>query len=172
MDNDKINSKDRKIIDAMMEGARKSAIELSEKTGLTRQTVNKATRRLEEDHVFWGYYPVVNMKALGKKVFIMFLRSKPNLTLEKVLEGISETQKSIKEQKSLIPIYSGFFHGYFDWIIIFSADNIVQANKVVRNWRRKYGDTIEDIQLQEELMSFRCGGFINPDFKKEINGIL
>ena len=70
------------------------------------------------------------------------------------------------------PTITSYFHGYFDWIIIFAADDIVQANKVVRNWKSNYVDTIEDIQLQEELMSFRCGGFLNPDYEEELKNIL
>jgi len=134
--------------------------------------VNKTIKRLEENHVIWGHYPVINMKAIRKKLFIMLLKSKPGLTQEKTLVALSETQKSLKEKKTFIPIYSGYFHGYYDWIIIFAADDIISANKVVRNWKTKYADTIEDIQLQEELMSFRCGGFLNPDYEEEIKNIL
>ena len=55
---------------------------------------------------------------------------------------------------------------------MFATDDIIQANKVVRNWKLKYGDTIEDIQLQEELMTFRFGSFMNPNYEEELNDIL
>jgi DNA-binding Lrp family transcriptional regulator len=168
----KLNDNDKKVIYALLENARQTAVELSNKTGLSRQTVNKTIQKLEENNIIWGHYPVINMKTLGKKIFIMLLRSKPGITIEKTLEYILETKKLLKEQKTLIPMYTGYFHGYFDWVIMFAADDIVQANKMVRNWKSKYAHTIEDIQLQEELMSFRRGGFLNPDYEKELKNIL
>ena len=172
MANNKFELNDRKVIYALLENARQTAVELSKKTGLSRQTVNKTITRLEENHVIWGHYPVINMKAINKKLFIMLLKSKANVTLENVLEAVSETKKSLIEQKNYIPIYSGYFHGKFDWILIFAADDIVQAKKVVRMWKSKYADTTENIDLQEELMPFRCGGFINPNYEEELKNIL
>ena len=50
MTNNKIelNDNDRKVIHALLENARQTAVNLSNKTGLSRQTVNKTIKRLEE----------------------------------------------------------------------------------------------------------------------------
>ena len=168
----KLDDNDKKVIYALLENARQTAVELSSKTGLSRQTVNKIITRLEENHVIWGHYPIINMKFLGKKIFMILVKSKANLSIEKTLEGVSESKKFLGKFKSIILLYTGYFHGYYDWVIMFAADDIVQANKVVRNWKSKYAHTIEDIQLQEELMSFRSGGFLNPDYEEELKNIL
>ena len=41
----------------------------------------------------------------------------------------------------------------------------------MRIWKNNFADTIDDIHLQEELMSFRCGGLINPDYEEELKNI-
>ena len=171
MANKKFESNDRKVIYALLENARQTAVELSNKTGLSRQTVNKTITRLEENHVIWGHYPVINMKTIGKKLFMVLVKSKPNVDLEKTLEAIKISQKELKEKKFIF-LYSGLFHGYYDWMAIFAADDIIHANKAVRTWKNIYTDTIDDILLQEELMTFRCGGFINPDYKEGLKNIL
>ena len=165
-----LNDNDKKVIYALLENARQTAVELSNKTGLSRQTVNKTITRLEENHVIWGHYPVINMKAIGKKLFMVLFKSKPNVNLEKTLEAIKISKKTLREKKFIF-IYSGFFHGYYDWIAIFAADDIIHANKAVRIWKNNFADTIDDIHLQEELMSFRCGGLINPDYEEELKNI-
>jgi DNA-binding Lrp family transcriptional regulator len=167
-----LNDNDKKVIYALLENSRQTAVKLSNKTGLSRQTVNRTIQKLEENNIIWGYYPVINMNALGKKIFTVFLKSKSGVTTEKTLGSISESQKFLREQKSVIPIYTGYFHGEYDWMIMFAADNIAIAIKVVRNWQTKYADTIDDIKLQEELVSFRCGGFLNPNYKEELKNIL
>jgi len=167
-----ISSNDRKILDALMGNARQPSIELSKKTKLSRQTVQKTIRKLEKEHVIWGYQPVVNMRKVGKKLFITLIKTTSKLTKERVQEVIPTLIKVMDEQKDIISIYTGYAHGYFDWIYIFAADDIVQANKMMRRWKTKYADLIEDIQIHEELMAIRSSGFLNPDFKQEIDNIL
>ena len=46
-----LNDNDKKVIYALLENTRQTAVKLSNKTGLSRQTVNKTITRLEENHV-------------------------------------------------------------------------------------------------------------------------
>jgi DNA-binding Lrp family transcriptional regulator len=155
-----------------MRNARQSSVEISEKTGLARQTVHKTVRKLEKDHVIWGYRPVVNMRKVGKKLFVTLIKTTSKLTKERVQEVLPALIKIMDEQSDIIFIYTGYVHGYFDWLYIFAADDVIQANKMMRRWKTKYGDLIEDIQIHEELMAIRSSGLLNPDFKQEIDNIL
>ena len=78
----------------------------------------------------------------------------------------------MQEQDSITLIYTGFTHGYFDWVVIFAANDIVQASKTMRNIKNKLSDFIEDLQILEELMPIRFCGVLNPDYEKDINDIL
>ena len=60
-----ISSSDRKLLDVLIVDARQSLVELSEKTGLSRQTVQKTIRKLEKEHVIWGYHAVVDEGRKG-----------------------------------------------------------------------------------------------------------
>lgn len=167
-----ISSNDKKILDVMMKDARQSSIELSEKVGVSRQTVQKTISRLEEDHVIWGYIPVVSLRRIGKKLFIALIKTTPKITKEKALEIVPIASKGMEEQVGITLIYTGFTHGYYDWIVIFAADGIGQASKIMRRWESKYSDFIEDLQILEELMPIRFCGVLNPDYKEDINNIM
>jgi len=167
-----LSNNDRKILDVLIENARQSLIEISEKTGLSRQTVQKTISKLEREHVIWGYYPVVNLQKMGKKRFIMLIKTSSQLTKEKFLEILPMGRKEITEDIKIMSIYVGITHGFFDGIVIFAADDIIMANKFMRLMKTKYKDLIENIELIEELMTIRSSSFINPEFKKEINEIL
>ena len=85
---------------------------------------------------------------------------------------ISSHRRKSKPRKSDEFIYSGYYHGYYDWIAMIAADDIIHASQAVRNWKSIHDDTIDDILLQEELMQFRCGGFINPNYEEELKNVL
>ena len=167
-----ISSKDEKILDVMMDDARQSSVEISEKVGMSRQTVQKTISRLEENHVIWGYIPVVDLRRIGKKLFITLIKTTPNITKENILEILPVASKGMEEQGGIHLIYTGFTHGYFDWIVIFAASDIVQASKTMRSMQGKLSDFIEDIQILEELMPVRFCGVLNPDYKVDLDNIL
>jgi len=167
-----ISSNDKKILDVMMLDARQSSVELSEKVGMSRQTVQKTINRLEENHIIWGYIPVVNLRSIGKKLFITLIKTTPKITKEKALEIVPIAREGMEEQVGITLIYTGFTHGYYDWVVIFAADDIIQASKIMRRIENQFSDFIEDIQILEELMPIRFCGVLNPDYQKDINIIL
>ncbi len=167
-----LSSNDRKILDVLIENARQTSIEISEKTGLSRQTVQKTISKLEREHVIWEYKPVVDLRRIGKKIFIILIRSTFKLTKEKTLEILPISSKAMEEQVGINLIYTGFTHGYFHWVVIFAAENIIQVNKIMRRWKSKYSEFIVDFQILEELMPIRLCGALNPDYNKEMNDIL
>lgn len=167
-----ISSNDKKILDRMMLDARQSSVEISEKVGVSRQTVQKTISRLEDDHIIWGYVPVINLHRIGKKLFIALIKTTPKITKDKILEILPIASKNMQEQNGITLIYTGFTHGYFDWVVIFAANDIVQASKTMRSIEYNFSDFIENLQILEELMPIRFFGVLNPDFEKDINIIL
>jgi len=167
-----LSNNDRKILDELMGNARQTSIEISEKTGLSRQTVQKTISKLERDHVIWEYKSVVDLRRIGRKIFIILIRTTSKLTKEKTQEILPVASKAMEEQVGINLIYTGLTHGYFHWVIIFAAEDVVQANKIMRRWKSKYSEFFVDFQILEELLPIRLCGALNPDYKEEINDIL
>ena len=167
-----IRPNDRKILDLLSVNARQSLIEISEKTGLSRQTVQKSISRLEKDQVIWGHKSIVDLRRIGKKIFIILIKSNPNLTKEKAIEIIPVASKAMDKTPGFKTIYSGFVHGVFNWVLILAADDVIQVSKLMRTWESKYSDYVKDFQILEEMMPVRFCGFINPHYKEELSKIL
>lgn len=167
-----INRNEKIILKMLRENARQSFIEISEKTGLSRQTVQKTISRLEKNKTIWGHYSVVDLEEIGEKRFIMLIKVNPNVTKEKTLDGISKVRKMVSKEKSSEFLYSGYYHGLYDWIIIFATEDIVQAKKILLQWQNLFSDLIKDIHLLEELLPTRVGGFVNPNIEQEMDKVL
>lgn len=168
----KISSNDKKILDALMENARQSLIEISEKTGMSRQTVQKTINRLEKNNIIWGYCPVVDLNKIGKKRFVMLVKSTQTLTREQTVNSIAQIRKMIDEEKIGELVYSGYYNGRFDWIINFYTKDIVQAKKILREWKLSFEDFIDEIYLLEELLTTRECKITNPDYEQAMAEIL
>ncbi len=63
-----MNKKDRKILDILVKGARKSTKDISHETGMPISTVYDRMKKLEEEGIIEGYRAVVNPRKLGKEI--------------------------------------------------------------------------------------------------------
>ena len=163
---------DEKIINELMENARQTSIEISKKTGLSRQTVQKTINRLEKNNIIWGYSPVVDLQKIGKKRFVMLVKSTQILTKEQTKGGIAQIRKMTKDKDSGELAYSGYYNGRFDWVIAFYAKDVIQAKKVLRDWKISFLEFIDEIYLLEELLTTREGKFGNPEYEQGMDEIL
>lgn len=57
-----LSNNDKKILDVLSENSRLSLITISQKTGLSRQTVQKTISRLEHKKEIWGYQVIFDEK--------------------------------------------------------------------------------------------------------------
>ena len=167
-----LSNNDKKILDVLIENARQSLIDISEKTGLSRQTVQKTINKLEKESVIWGYKTVVNFKSTGKKIFIILLKTSAKLSKDRLQEIFPITSKEMQKNVGISLIHTGLTHGDFDWFLIFAADDIVLANKIMRRWESQYSDIITDIKIVEELLPIRLCGALNPNYKEGIDEVL
>jgi len=162
-----INSNDRKILNAMVVNARQSSIELSKKTKLSRQTVQKTIRKLEKEHMIWGYPVIVDEQKNGFSNYLMLIKRTTKPIDENVADKI--ISRKIEEMASKIGVKvltSLYCHGNYDWVISFRAIDIKQAKKFTERVKNIYGKYVADVQLLESLFFVKKQGFLNPDVDK------
>ena len=159
-----LSKNDEKILDALMVNARHSLIEISEKTGVSRQTVQKTMSKLEKDHVIWCYQVVLDEQKKGLTHFIVLIKR----TIKPLDEHVAETIISRKLEKSAaeigVTIMTSFYtNGLYDWIISFMAPDIKYAKRFTENVKALYSDYVSDIFLIETLFFVKKQGIANPD---------
>lgn len=162
-----ISSNDRKILDTLMGNARQPLVEISEKTGLARQTVQKTIQGLERDQVIWGYQVVVDEQKKGFSNYLLLIKRTTKPIDENVADKI--ISRKIEEMASKIGVKvltSLYCHGNYDWVISFRAIDIKHAKKFTEQVKNIYGKYVADVQLLESLFFVKKQGFLNPDVDK------
>jgi DNA-binding Lrp family transcriptional regulator len=162
-----IISNDRKILDALMGNARQSLIEIGEKTGLSRQTAQKTIRKLEKEHVIWGYQVIVDEEKKGFSNYLVLIKrtTKPldEKLVDKDIGGKIEKEAlniGVKFETSL------YCHGSYDWIISIMATDIKHAKKFTEQIKNIYSEYIAEVQLLETLFFVKKQGILNPNIDK------
>ena len=125
-----ISSNERKILDAIAGNAWQSSIEISKKIGLSRQTVQKTIRKLEKDHVIWGYQVIVDEEKKGFSHFLILIKRSIKPLDETVADRIiSRKLEEIAADIGITILTSLYSHGSYDWIISFMATDIRHAKR-------------------------------------------
>jgi DNA-binding Lrp family transcriptional regulator len=150
-----------------MVNARQSLVEISEQTGLARQTVQKTIQGLERNQVIWGYQAVVNEQKKGFSNYLMLIKR----TIKPIDENVANKiiSRKLEEMASKIGVKvvtSLYCHGNYDWVISFMAINIKHAKKFTEQVKNIYGKYVADLQLLESLFFVKKQGFLNPDVDK------
>jgi DNA-binding Lrp family transcriptional regulator len=141
--------------------------EIAYSCGFSRQKVWRIRNNLENDNTIWGYRAVINDEKLGKKNFVLLIKKTINPLNKKYDEKIQEGNlKTIANQLKITIDSSYYVNGIYDWIIVFSADNIVKAKLFCEYLLKDYQDYISEFQLLEGLFCLQKHGIYNPN--KEI----
>ena len=161
----KIKDDDKKIIQELKNDARQSSNEIAKKCGFSRQKVWRTIMDLEKENNIWGYTAIVDEKTENEIIYFALVKSK--------LSYISNAERSIKNMKNNNSIKIGvnllglnYVNGMYDWIIMFSAKDILTAKKYCGYMQKEYGELIEDISLLENVFTLSKYGKLNPNLEK------
>jgi DNA-binding Lrp family transcriptional regulator len=162
-----ISSNDRKILDTLMGNARQSLVEISEQTGLARQTVQKTIQGLERDQVIWGYQVVLDEQKKGFSNYLMLIKRTAKPIDENVADKvISRELEEVASKIGIKIVTSLYCHGNYDWVISFMAIDIKHAKKFTEQVKNIYSKYVADLQLLESLFFVKKQGILNPDVDK------
>ena len=69
-------SHEKAVINALLNNARKSSIEIAKETGVTRQTVSKIINKLEKEGRIWRYTTVMQPELLDNHFYLILIKLK------------------------------------------------------------------------------------------------
>jgi DNA-binding Lrp family transcriptional regulator len=164
---EQISNDERKIVLELQKDSDKSIDSIAKKCGLSRQKVSKTIKKLEKDHTIWGYTAIVDMEKLDLKKYVLFIKRTMRNVDSKVAEQTSLDMINENYLEIGITIDSSFYiHGEYDWLIIFTAQDLRYAKRFSNLITASYQGTIEKTTLMEILYSPRIHYIFNPDLKK------
>lgn len=163
-----------KVLEELQKNGRAALSELAEKTGLSRQTIAKTINTMEKTKQIWGYTAIFDPKLIGKKQFIFLIKADLSINTEDLLKKIKSPRET-KYKQELIKFEFGttlLLHGTSDMFISIWAKDVIEAKKLMNNFKKIYSANIKDIELLDVLATFRNNGIANPKMADEWNNLL
>ena len=161
-----IDYDEKKIIAQLKKDPKRSINEIAENCGFSRQKVWRVIKKLEEEKTIWGYNVVIDDEKMDMNQYILLIKSSPT-PVKKIVEDISDLSLDDSAKDMGIEIQSGgMVNGKYDWILVFSAKDIIQATKFKEVFLSKYSPIISEIDLLEYIFPIKKCGIPNPEVKK------
>jgi Lrp/AsnC family leucine-responsive transcriptional regulator len=163
---EQINLDEKKIIRELMRNSKESIETIARKCGFSRQKVWRVIKRLEENKTIWGYHAVVDDEKLGLKNYLLLIK-KTNRPIGDVVDKIIAGETGVEAEKLGVTVeHCDYLHGGFDWLISFTAENIIQAKRFVEGIMITYQDYVRETCLLEKIFPLLKCGIGNPELKK------
>lgn len=113
-----LDSFDRRIIEAVLQDARISLVDLANRVGLSRTPCQLRLKRLIDDGIILGFHASLNYKHLGMS-HIAFVELKLSDTREPALREFKKAVRAVKEVEQCHLIA-----GPFDYLLKVRTENI------------------------------------------------
>ena len=158
---------EQKVIDQLREDSNKSINEIAERLGFSRQKVWRIVKKLEKENIIWGYGAVIDEEKLGLNYYILLMKKNVEPVKSEAIENITsrEIEDYIKKMGCEM-ISSLYTHGFYDWVILFTSPNKIQAKRVSELFIDRYHDFLTDIKFLEAIFPAKIKGKVNTNIEK------
>jgi DNA-binding Lrp family transcriptional regulator len=166
--NDKISieADERKVIDQLLKDSRQSPHEIAKRLGFSRQKVWRIIKKLEKNKVIWGYTAAIGDDRFEKNTYFALITIKTPI-LPLVKDIISKTKKlEFSKKLGADIICAHYLNGLYDWVVVFSANDIRAAKKICNFIQVSYPEYVERIVLLESVFPLLEFRMLNPNIEK------
>jgi Lrp/AsnC family leucine-responsive transcriptional regulator len=161
-----------KILKELKRNGRASLSELAKKTGLSRQTVAKTIKDIEKRKQIWGYTTIFDPRLIGEKPFIIMARLDLSFNTMDFLNKITNP-KLVRENDEKYGVKTSMFlHGTSDLMVLLWTKDIIEAKKLINNYKKLLAGNVKDLDLLDVISTFRDGGISNPKNIEEWKNLL
>ena len=171
---DTLRNNMKKVLFSLFKNARKSYAEIGREIGRSRQNISQIIDKLEEDKIIWGYVPIVDVRRMGKKIFIVLIKFSSNYTNKKIRKNIMDAARINVNHpgNSINFLNSSIVYGCFDSRIKLVANDIIDVKNFINSLKEKYPNYIDHVEILQEILPIRMSGIINPDIETDVKNIL
>jgi DNA-binding Lrp family transcriptional regulator len=160
---EELTSDERLVLNALQKNPKDDKTLIAKTCGFSKQKVKRILARLEADQIIWGYTAIIDEKPLGLLKYVLLMKRTMNkvdkATVEKIAFQVFEKEY---EQQGITIESSCFMHGEYDWMIIFTSQNLRDAKKFSTMLVENYPDMIEKVNLMQILHSAKTHHILSP----------
>jgi DNA-binding Lrp family transcriptional regulator len=160
---EQLNQDEKKILLALQKNSKDSINSIAKLCGFSRQKTQRIITQLEEDHVIWGYATITDEKKQGLLKYILLVKRSMKKISKETAEKIAFLQYDEEYVKQGITIESSYLiHGEYDWMILFTAQNLRDAKKFSTMLIENYPNIIAKVNLMQILHSAKAHYIVSP----------
>jgi len=156
---EQMNQDEKKVLFELVKNANKNIETIAQLCKFSKQKTWRIIKRLEAKELIWGYTAIFNEEKMGMKHFMLLVKRSMMRLDQTKLETL------VKEAGIMIES-SSYIHGDYDWVITFTAKDIIQAKKFSDSLVALHPGVIEKIMILETLMFIRKHYILNPEKNK------
>jgi len=164
---DQIKEDERKILVELQKNSNESIDMIAKHCGFSRQKACRFIKHLEAKGLIWGYTAVFNEQKIGLNHFMLMIKRTNEKMDEKTIDKIisAKTEEIAKKFGATIES-AAYVHGEYDWILTFTAENIIQAKRFSDRLIAMYPSGTKKITILQTMIFIRKHYVLNPDRKK------
>jgi DNA-binding Lrp family transcriptional regulator len=164
---DKKEQEQKKVLSELIRNSDEHIEIIAQHCGFSRQKVWAIIKELEAKKLIWGYTAIFDELKQGVHHFVMMMK-RTNISIdENTLQTIvSRKIEQIAADLGIAIESSLYLHGEYDWIVTFTAKDIVQAKKFSEAWVTLHPRIIENVTIMQTLMFIKKQYILNPEREK------
>jgi len=164
---EKVAEDTRKILAELQKNGKEHIDRIAKQCHISKQKLLRIIKYLEKNHAIWGYTAIVDEHEQPYKKFILLLKRTSEKFDHKTLDEIELRQFKNEYAPMGIAIESSYYiHGEYDWMVIFTATDLIQAKKFSTILFEHYPGIAEKINLMQIIFTHRAHYIPNPNQTK------
>jgi DNA-binding Lrp family transcriptional regulator len=146
---EKLDRKDKAILELMQKNARASVSTISRKTGIPRDSVNYRIKRMEKLKVIRFHHTLINPAKIGYPLYT-------GVQL-KLYNFDDETEKDFVKYLMANPnvVYVSKTSGKWDFMIAICSRDFKQFDDIMRSIRVKFSNIIKDYETSSVIQEYK-----------------
>lgn len=162
-----IDKDEKRILTELQKNANESIDGIAKRCGFSRQKVWRTIKGLEQKHMIWGYTAIIDTMKNDLRHYTLLIKRSPQQLMENTINIIASRKlEEIVSESGVVVESSYYIHGEFDWILTFTAQNIMSAKKFREAVLNLHPGIIEKTSLLETLFTVKDHYILNPEAGK------
>jgi DNA-binding Lrp family transcriptional regulator len=152
------------LLGALQKNANENITTIAKECHMSKEKCIRTMRHLEKTGRIWGYTAIIDDKDMPYKKFILLVK--------RTLKKFDNTKADESVTKQFLPLYvplgvhiesSYYIHGEYDWVVVFTAPDLLQAKKFSTIVFDHYPGYAEKAAILEVLFTGKAHHITNPD---------
>ncbi len=163
---EQIDLDEKKVVSELQRNSKESIDVIAKRCGFSRQKVWRIIKRLEKNKTIWGYSAVVDIEKLELKRYVLLIKRSNKPANEAIKKIIDLTIHKKGREVGVDIECSSYLHGDYDWMIVFTTEDIKNAKRFNEALNKEYHQVISEIKILQDIFPVKKCGKVNPNVHK------